>query len=102
VHARLPGNPPGIKPGQRIDTPVSLIDMAPTICELAEIERRNCFDGESLLPLVRVETTEIRSWALASYSGVTSNTMSWMLRKGNYKFIRKSVSLNAKKVDCIM
>lgn len=78
---------PGINPGRRIDTPVSLIDMAPTICELARIEKRNSFDGESLLPVARGETTKSRGWALASYSGVTSNTMSWMLRTGDYKLI---------------
>jgi arylsulfatase K len=78
---------PGIKAGRRIETPVSLVDMAPTVCDLAGIERRSCFDGESLLPLARGETTESRGWALASYSGVTSNTMSWMIRKGDYKLI---------------
>ncbi len=78
---------PGIKPGQRIETPVSLIDMAPTICELAGMEKRDGFEGESLLPLARGETTQSRGWALASYSGVTSNTMSWMLRKGDAKLI---------------
>lgn len=78
---------PGIKTGQRIATPVSLIDMAPTICDLAGIEKRDCFDGESLLPMAKGETTESRGWALAGYSGVTSNTMSWMLRKGDYKLI---------------
>ena len=78
---------PGIKSGQRIETPVSLVDMAPTICELAGLEKRGCFDGESLLPLAQGTTAESRGWALASYSGVTSNTMSWMLRKGNYKLM---------------
>lgn len=78
---------PGIKPGQRIETPVSLIDIAPTICELAGLAKRGCFDGESLLPLAHGGTTDSRGWALASYSGVTSNTMSWMVRKGDYKLI---------------
>lgn len=78
---------PGIQAGQRIETPVSLIDIAPTMCELAGLEERDCFDGESLLPLARGETTESRGWAFASYSGVTSNTMSWMLRKGDYKLL---------------
>ncbi len=78
---------PGIKPGQRIETPVSLVDIAPTICDLAGIEKRSCFDGESLLPLARGDSGESRGWALASYSGTTSNTMSWMLRKGDYKLI---------------
>ena len=78
---------PGIEAGQRIPTPVSLIDMAPTICELSGLEKRASFDGESLLPLARGETAESRGWALASYSGVTTNTMSWMLRKGDYKLL---------------
>ncbi len=78
---------PGIQAGQRIQTPVSLIDIAPTICELSGMEKRDCFDGESLLPLARGETSESRGWALASYSGVTTNTMSWMLRKGDYKLM---------------
>lgn len=78
---------PDIRAGQRIANPVSLIDMAPTICELAGLEKRACFDGESLLPLARGETTESRGWALATYCGVTTNTMSWMLRKGDYKLM---------------
>lgn len=87
AHVPLVLNGPDIKPGQRIETPVSLIDVAPTICDLAELEKRDCFDGESLLTLARGDTAESRGWALSSYSGVTSNTMSWMLRKGDYKLI---------------
>jgi len=78
---------PGIKSGQVIETPVSLIDIAPTICELGGMEERDCFDGESLMPLARGETSESRGWALSMYSGVTTNTMSWMLVKGDYKLI---------------
>lgn len=78
---------PNIIAGQRIETPVSLVDMAPTICELAGVPQRDCFDGESLLPLARAETSSSRGWALASYTGLTSNTMSWMLRRGDYKLI---------------
>jgi arylsulfatase K len=78
---------PGVKRGQRIKTPVSLIDIAPTICELAGLEKRACFDGESLLPLATGETTKSRGWALATYCGVTCNTMSWMIRRGDYKLI---------------
>ena len=78
---------PGIQEGQRISTPVSLIDIAPTICELTDMEQRACFDGESLVPLLTGETDGCRGWALSSFSGVTSNTMAWMLRKGDYKLI---------------
>jgi len=78
---------PGIKAGQVIETPVSLIDIAPTICDLSGMPQRENFSGESLLPLARGETGESRGWALSTYSGITSNTISHMLRQGDYKLI---------------
>lgn len=78
---------PGIRAGQTIQTPVSLIDMAPTICELGDMPMRPCFSGESLLPLARGETDRSRGWALAMYSGVTCNTISYMLRQDDWKLI---------------
>ncbi len=78
---------PGIKAGQTIETPVSLVDMAPTICELAEMPQRECFSGESLMPLARGETDQSRGWALSMYCGVTANTISYMLRRGDDKLI---------------
>ena len=78
---------PGIEKGQVIETPVSLIDIAPTICELGGLEQRECFSGESLMPVARGETEESRGWALATYSGITANTMSYMLRQGDYKLV---------------
>jgi len=78
---------PGIKAGQTVETPVSLIDIAPTICELGGLPRRDCFSGESLLPLARGETDTSRGWALSMYCGVTSNTISYMLRRERYKLI---------------
>jgi arylsulfatase K len=78
---------PGIQAGKTIETPVSLIDIAPTICELSGMPLRECFSGESLLPLARGETNRNRGWSLSMYSGITSNTLSYMLRKGTYKLI---------------
>jgi arylsulfatase K len=78
---------PGIRAGQRIETPVSLVDLAPTVCEWAGMAPRAAFEGESLAPLARGEAARSRGWALASYSGITTNTMSWMVRQGDYKLI---------------
>jgi arylsulfatase A-like enzyme len=78
---------PGIQAGKTIESPVSLIDIAPTICELSGMPLRECFSGESLMPLARGATERSRGWALAMYSGVTSNTISYMLREGDYKLI---------------
>ena len=78
---------PSIQVGQTIETPVSLIDIAPTICELSGMPQRECFSGESLFPLARGVTDVSRGWALSMYSGITSNTISYMLRQANYKLI---------------
>ena len=44
---------PDIKAGQAIETPVSLIDVAPTICEIGGLPPRPNFSGQSLMPVLR-------------------------------------------------
>jgi len=48
---RYPGGPRGI----RVKESVSLVDLAPTLCDFAGIEPPRGFSGASLLPLVREE-----------------------------------------------
>jgi arylsulfatase K len=78
---------PGIQSGQVIETPTSLIDIAPTICDIAGLEPRFNHSGESLLPVAKGENLVQRGWALSTYCGVTTNTMSHMLVKDGYKLI---------------
>jgi arylsulfatase A-like enzyme len=45
---------PGItKPGTRIERPVSLLDIYPTLIELAGLPEKEGLDGQSLLPLLK-------------------------------------------------
>lgn len=44
--------PGRIKPGQRIDQPVSMIDLLPTILDLAGLPAPNLAQGQSLAPLI--------------------------------------------------
>ncbi|MDE0887306.1 MAG: sulfatase [Myxococcota bacterium] len=43
---------PGIPAGQRIATPVSLVDLSPTILSIAGLEEKNSSDGLDLSPLL--------------------------------------------------
>ena len=52
---------PGVGGGERIETMVGLIDLAPTLLELAGIQVPAFFVGRSLVPLIRGNQDEIRS-----------------------------------------
>ncbi|MFW5923801.1 MAG: sulfatase, partial [Planctomycetota bacterium] len=77
---------PDLARGQRCENIVSLIDMCPTFMEMAGLEERDEFDGESLMPLARGDTTESRDLAYACHTGTALNTSAYMLRKGRWKY----------------
>jgi len=54
---------PGITAGKRIDDNVSLIDVAPTILDLAGLPSQSTFEGSSLLP--RVQRRSLREWLMS-------------------------------------
>ncbi len=79
---------PGLTP-QRITTPVSTIDVTPTLCDLAGISMAdvmNWTDGESLVPLAQ---GELRPTPVAmEYAAEGSITPMVALRQGAWKYIR--------------
>ena len=75
---------PGSLRGAKIDRPVELIDVAPTVLELAKIgtpERARCF-GHSLLPLLTGQGVYGRSAAFAE------DAEDKMVVNERYKFVR--------------
>ncbi|NVK47584.1 MAG: choline-sulfatase [Rhodobacteraceae bacterium] len=79
---------PDLAPGL-IETPVSTIDVTPTLCDIAGVSMEDVMpwtDGESLVPLAKgkVRTTPVAMEyaAEASYAPLVA------LRDGNYKFTR--------------
>lgn len=77
---------PGID-AKSINTPVSLLDVTPTLADMAGVDMSEVYpwtDGESLLPMSRGETRTspvyLEYMAEASYAPLVS------IREGNYKF----------------
>ena len=78
---------PGLTP-QRIDTPVSTIDLLPTLCDLAGIRMDDIMpwtDGESLLPLAAGAE---RGPVAMEYAAEGSISPMVALRQGAWKYIR--------------
>jgi choline-sulfatase len=79
---------PGLAPG-RIETPVSTIDVTPTLCDLAGISMAEVMpwtDGTSLLPLAQGE--ERNTPVAMEYAAEGTVTPMVALRLGVWKYIR--------------
>ena len=79
---------PGLAP-ERIDQPVSTLDLVPTLADLAGIDLEALHpwtDGESLLPLAR--TTGTRGPVAMEYAAEASIAPMVSLVEGNWKYIR--------------
>lgn len=83
---------PGGRDGLRVAEPVSLVDVAPTILELAGLEPSPSTEGRSLVPALRGRSLDRRPLYFESLAG--SLLYGWSplegVRRGRWKFIRSS------------
>ena len=76
--------PDHYKAGSTIDQPVSLIDLLPTLCDIAGLEDHYPCDGSSLMPLIEGAETEDREIIVEAHEAV--GTPCVMIRKNNFKY----------------
>ncbi|MFW5856114.1 MAG: sulfatase, partial [Bacillota bacterium] len=88
IHIPLIISGPDVNKGETVAEPVSLIDIYPTVMSMAGEEAEQDKDGESLLPLLNSENKVRRDWVFAEYHGDRCNTGTYMLRKGDWKYIK--------------
>ena len=82
-----PGLPEGTQAGTVSYRPVSLLDLYPTMLELAGLERRGELDGSSLIPLLR---DPARPWHPAIMTHADRNGIQHAARSDHYRYIRYS------------
>lgn len=80
---------PGIPEGKVSNTPVTLIDIAPTILDsqgLLDVSKSHGLPGSSLLNLAQAEN-DVNRIAFTEYHAAAADRSAFMVRKGRYKYI---------------
>lgn len=88
IHVPLIVAGPGVRGGVDVVTPVSLVDIFPTLMDMAGIEKPEYLVGESFMPQCTGDTKRTRDWAFAEYHGDRCNTGTFMLVQGPWKYIK--------------
>ncbi len=78
---------PGLQEGVEIETPVSLVDIYPTLMDMAGRECPKGLDGHSLMPELTGQAGSRPGWVLSEYHDSSMNTGGFMLRRGDWKYV---------------
>jgi len=88
--ARVPmifAHPGELPAGERCSGVTSLIDLAPTMCDVAGIEVPDFFGGDTLLPLLRDASAAWKDEVLIEYLAHAAIHPQAAFRRGRYKLI---------------
>ncbi len=80
--------PGGFSGGKVCDALVSNIDIYPTVCELAGVQRPSWATGRSLLPLIRGEKQEINDYVFSEVSYHAAYEPKRAVRSKRFSYIR--------------
>lgn len=81
--------PGGFSGGQVFDSLVSHLDLYPTICEIAGVEKPSWLQGRSLLPLIRGEAQEIHDALFSEVTFHVAYEPMRAVRTRRWKYIRR-------------
>ena len=75
--------------GQKTDEVVELLDIFPTLCDLAEIETPDFVDGKSLLPTLKEPDVGVHEGAVSQYYRKVKNDeyMGYAIRTKQYRLV---------------
>ena len=79
---------PGVKSGTVVEDLVSLVDLFPTLMDVAGVKEEAGLSGHSLMPYMQGGKDEDRpDWVLSEYHSNFANTGIFMIRQGPWKYI---------------
>lgn len=81
--------PSGFDGGRVVDSLVSQIDIFPTVCEVAGIDRPEWLQGKSLLPLLKEEVEQINDSIFAEINFHAAYDPQRCVRTPRWKYIRR-------------
>ncbi|HKK62416.1 MAG TPA: sulfatase-like hydrolase/transferase [Bacteroidales bacterium] len=81
---------PGIKTGNRVEGNIYLLDVLPTLCDLAGIDIPETVEGKSFAPVLKGKQNTIRDVMYGVYCGGTKPGMR-TVKKGDWKLIKYDV-----------
>lgn len=76
---------PEIKSGTSNSSPVELLDVFPTLCDLSGIEKPKHLQGISLLPILKNERERVKPFALSQYP--KGKYMGYAVRTDRYRYV---------------
>jgi choline-sulfatase len=77
----------GTAPNRSVETPVSLVDLFPTLCGLADVSRPSGVDGADLSGAVETGSEPDRGPVLSEYFTTGDRGMFRMVRDGRHKYV---------------
>lgn len=78
---------PGVQHGVTVEDLVSLVDIYPTLMGMAGLLTPKGLDGHSLIPELTGNSSDRPDWVLSEFHGTTIQTGTFMLRRGDWKYI---------------
>ncbi len=78
---------PGIIKGRKVEDLVSLVDLYPTLMDMAKVKIPEGLDGISLMPELTGYTSNRPDWVFSEYHDTSCNTGCFMVRRGDWKYI---------------
>ncbi len=80
---------PSAKKGAMTNSLAELVDVYPTLCDLADLSKPDGLEGQSLVPILNNPSEKVKRVAISQYPrGPNQSIMGYSMRFGDYRYTR--------------